>query len=73
MTDTEKMAKRAETLSNAINDAVALECLKHSYSDMEMYIAIRYYLARLQSVLGKERVAQLESYFRIVTMEDASC
>ncbi len=65
-----EVVERVEALTNAINNAAELECLLHSYSDIELYLSARYFLASLQAVLGKKRVQELEASFRIVPPGD---
>jgi hypothetical protein len=66
----EKSEALIKDLSEKILDFVSLQCEQSNCSAAELYIAIRYVLARLSHTLGKAYVDKIEKTFMLVTGKD---
>lgn len=69
----ELLAKQEEKIKNFSDNILKFmqnECLKENYSDVDLYLAVQYLIARIEHSLGKTRTAQIKKSFQIVPLDD---
>lgn len=66
----EEQRKRVIGFSEKILEFLETECKTQGYRDIDLYLSVKYLLARIEGLLGRERINKINSSFKIVQQDE---